>query len=129
MSGRIGLFKKDENIKKPTRYYSDKQEKSIAKDLGGKQTPNSGATMWVKGDINIGNDWLIEAKTKTTHTNSFTIKKEWLEKNLNESIFMHKKHNALAFNFGPEEPNYYVIDEDLFKTLIEHLKNYKEDMD
>lgn len=29
-----------------TRYYSDKQEKAIAKAVGGKQTANSGATLW-----------------------------------------------------------------------------------
>ena len=28
----------------PTRYYSSKQEKAVAKAIGGKQTPNSGAT-------------------------------------------------------------------------------------
>lgn len=30
--------------KSATRYFSNKQEKHIAKELGGKQTPNSGAT-------------------------------------------------------------------------------------
>ena len=122
MSGRIGLFQKG-NSKKPTRYYSDKQEKIIAKNLNGRQVANSGATMFAKGDVVVGNDWLIEAKTKTTQTNSFSIKKEWLEKNLNESIFMHKKYNALAFNYGPNTPNYYIIDESLMKRLVELLKD------
>lgn len=29
---------------KPTRWYSSKQEKDVAKAVGGRQTPNSGAT-------------------------------------------------------------------------------------
>jgi hypothetical protein len=41
------------DIKKPTRYYSDKQEKAIAKAVGGKQTANSGATAFQKGDVLI----------------------------------------------------------------------------
>ena len=28
----------------PTRHFSSKQEKAVAKAIGGKQTPNSGAT-------------------------------------------------------------------------------------
>jgi hypothetical protein len=43
-----------------------------------------------------------------------SIKKEWLEKNSNEAIFMGKKYSALTFNFGPDEDNYYIIDEYLF---------------
>ena len=40
-----------EGEKKPTRYYSDKQEKSVVKSLKGKQTKNSGATAFEKGDV------------------------------------------------------------------------------
>ena len=38
-------------MKKPTRWYSDKQEKQVAKATGGKQTPNSGSTPYVKADV------------------------------------------------------------------------------
>lgn len=104
--------------KKPTRYYSNKQEKSVAKTLGGQQTPNSGATPWVKGDVTTDN-WLIECKTRTSEVDSMSIKKEWLLKNLEEALFMGKMYNALCFNFGPGEPNYYIIDENTFKELTE----------
>ena len=115
-----------EGEKKPTRYYSKKQETTVAKSLGGKTTKNSGATLFQKGDLTLDN-WLIEAKTKTSHSESMSIKKEWLEKNLSESLFMGKKHNALVFNFGPDEPNYYIIDENLFKDLVYYLDNISED--
>jgi len=104
----------------PTRKYSSRQEKRIAKEFQGKRTPNSGATLLGgKGDV-VLDDWLIEAKTHTTDKDSISIKKEWLEKNLKESVFMGKDYNALMFNFGPsDEKNYVIIDEDTFKDLIE----------
>lgn len=102
----------------PTRTYSSKQEKGIAKNFNGVQTKNSGATKFQKGDVTL-EDWLIEAKTHTTDKDSMSIKKEWLDKNREESLFMGKKYNALMFNFGPSsDKNYVVIDENTFKELI-----------
>ena len=68
--------KKDNDPKKPTRYYSKNQEKEVAKRLGGSTTLNSGATPFQKGDINVGNLLLIECKTKTKDSDSISIKKE-----------------------------------------------------
>lgn len=104
------------------RYYSNRQEKKIAKELGGKQTSNSGATSFSKGDIRT-KQFLIEAKTVTKSKDSFSIKKSWLLKNKEEAFAMNKQYNALAFNFGPDEENYYIIDEKLFKELVK----YKEE--
>lgn len=110
------IRQKDNEIK-PTRYYSDKQEKSVVKNLGGRQTINSGATPFQKGDVTT-DKWLIECKTKTSSSNSVSIKKDWLSKNAQEALFMGKPYNALVFNFGPGEPNYYVIDELIFKRIF-----------
>ena len=106
---------------KSTRYYSDKQEKQIAKAIGGKQVSNSGATAVNKGDIK-NSQWLIEAKTTTKHKDSFAIKLAWLVKNKEEAFAMHRPYSALAFNFGPDEENYYIIDEKLFKKLLNFLE-------
>ena len=108
------------NNRKPTRFYSNKQEKQIAKAISGKQVANSGATKFNKGDVTTDN-WLIEAKTCTKEKQSFSIKHEWLIKNKEEAFEMGKEYNALAFNFGPDTQNYYVIDEYTFKQLIELL--------
>lgn len=35
---------------------------------------------------------------------------------------MGKPYSALVFNFGPDEPNYYVIDKYLFQDLLEYLE-------
>lgn len=107
-----------------TRYYSSRQEKLIAKKLGGKVVPNSGAIMFGAGDVQL-DDWLIEAKTKTSPSESMTIKKSWLEKNEEEAFAMGKQHSALIFDFGdthyPQE--YVVITMEEFKRLLEVDKN------
>lgn len=119
----LGTRIKD-SVKKPTRYYSDKQEKAIAKATGGSQTANSGATAFQKGDVLVSGEssWLLEAKTKMTPSESISIKKEWFEKNTYEAAEMGKKYTALVFNFGPGEENHYIIDEWLFLELMEYLK-------
>lgn len=106
---------------KPTRWYSNRQEKHVAKAVSGKQTANSGATMWSKGDVR-NSLFLIECKTCTTEKKSFSIKKEWLEKNEEERFAMRKDYSALAFNFGPDTDNYYIIDEKLFRHINELLE-------
>jgi hypothetical protein len=107
---------------KPTRSYSKVQEKYVASKFGGKCTPNSGATPFQKGDVSL-DKLLIECKTKTTKSESMSIKKEWLEKNEKEALFMGKSYSALAFNFGPNEKNYYIIDEYLFEILMNALND------
>ena len=119
-----------EGEKIPTRARSSIQEKQVAKTVGGKQTANSGATPWQKGDIltdgSYESSWLIECKTKMTSSKSITIQKEWFEKNKYEASEMGKANTAIVFNFGPNEENHYIIDEYLFKSLQEYLKQKEE---
>lgn len=105
---------------KPTRYYSTNQENAIAEKYNGNRTKNSGATMFDKGDVKL-DDILVECKTKTTHSESISIKKEWIEKNEQEALFMGKPYNVIAFNFGPGESNHYIISEELFSILINKI--------
>lgn len=109
-------------MNRPTRFYSSRQEKKVAKAVGGKQVSNSGATAFNKGDVTSDN-FLIECKTCVEDKKSFSIKKDWLEKNKEEAFEMGKDYSALAFNFGPGSENYYVIDERLFKILKEVLES------
>lgn len=110
-------------MSKPTRYYSSRQENKVAKELGGKVVPNSGAIMFGAGDVALDN-WLIECKTKTSPAESMSIKKEWLEKNEEEAFAMGKEHSALIFDFGdthyPQE--YVVITLEEFKRLLKEDK-------
>lgn len=107
-------------MNRPTRWYSNKQEKAVAKTIGGKQTSNSGATKFSKGDVRTDN-WLLECKTTTKEQKSFSIKKEWLEKNKQEAFAMRKRHSALVFDFGDNGDRYYVLDEKTFVQLKELL--------
>jgi len=104
-----------------TRDVSTAQEKRIAKAIGARRTANSGATKFDKGDLTIGQDWLIEAKTLMTPKKSISIKKEWLEKLKGEMYATGKNYRALCFDFGDEKDRYYVIDENLFIQLKEFL--------
>ena len=120
----VGIKQRQKDDKKlPTRHYSSIQESTVAKTVGGRKTANSGATDFGgKSDVSIHGLFNIECKTKTTDSNSISIKKEWIEKNKRESVFDGNKYSAIAFNFGPDQDNYYIIDEFLFKELVEHLK-------
>ena len=127
----IGNFKSlsrkglaEEANPKPTRYYSGKQEKQVAKAIGGQQTISSGSTMFSKGDVT--NDlFLFECKTKVKDSDSITVKKDWIIKNKEEAAFMGKEHQAVVINFGPNQPNYYIIEEYLFTQLLEFLRDEK----
>lgn len=108
-------------MNKPTRFYSNKQEKAVAKKIGGKQTANSGATAFSKGDVQT-EEWLIECKTTTcTAKASFSIKKQWLEKNKEEAFAMGKYYNALCFDYG-DGKRYYIVDEKTFIKMKEALE-------
>ena len=102
---------------KPTRFYSNRQEKAVAKAVKGKQQANSGASTWQKGDVQNKN-FLIECKTTIHPKKSFSIKEEWLEKVAEESIAMRKQGYALCFEFNPaDNMRYYVISERMFNLL------------
>lgn len=103
---------------RPTRFYSNRQEKQVAKAVGGKQTANSGATTFVKGDV-IAEDFLIECKTVTEPRQSISVKKEWIYKNREEAFQMGKHHSVVVIQFEPDGENHYIISERDFKRLME----------
>lgn len=105
---------------RPTRYYSDKQEKHVAKAVGGKQTANSGATAFSKGDVRT-DLFLIECKTVVNSRNSITVQRDWIRKNEDEAFAMGKLYSAVAISFDNTE-QFYIIDEKLFKHLVEVLQ-------
>lgn len=107
-----------------TRVYSDKQEKAVAKLVDGKQTKNSGATLFQKSDV-LTKLFTIECKTKTKNSDSISVKKDWFDKQIKESIQMGKKYNAIVINFGPDAPyneNHFIINEALFQKLVAYLE-------
>lgn len=124
-SGYSMRLHKDDGKQKPTRHFSNIQEKSVAKAMGAKQTANSGATAYQKGDV-VESQWLYECKTCMKEQKSFTIQKEWFDKNKSESIFMKKDYSAVVFNFGPGTSNIYCIDENTFREMKEALEEKRQ---
>jgi hypothetical protein len=106
-----------------TREFSNKQEKAVARLLEGQVNPNSGAGKWRKGDVRIPEaSMLIECKTCMQDKTSFSVKQEWIEKNKDEAFSCGLCNSAIAFNFGPDKPNYFVINERLMQFLVDNLK-------
>ena len=63
-----------------------------------------------------------------TEKQSFSIKKEWLDKIKQESFAMNKEFFALVFNFGEKNgENYYVINEKTFRQLLLLLEEKEND--
>lgn len=108
-----------------TRKYSKIQEKRVSKINRGKTQPNSGATMFAKGDV-ITERFLIECKTRIGEQASINVKKEWLIKNEEEAFAMNKDYSAVAISFG-DNKNYYIIDQKLFNILRKHLEEDKDE--
>lgn len=108
--------------KESTRYYSNLHEDSVCKALNGRRNANSGAGKFTGGDVTVPScGLLVECKTSMSEKDSFSIKKEWLEKVKQETFATRNNNSVLCFNFGPEQKNYYVIPEKLMKFLVEKL--------
>lgn len=113
--------------KESTRFYSNLQEERIAKTMNAKRQPNSGASLFAAGDVyNDKASILFECKTTTSPKESFTIKKEWITKNIADARSKRLLNHCIAFSFGPNETNYFVIDEKLMKFLIDKLEEDNE---
>lgn len=101
---------------RPTRFFSKKQEESVARVCGGVRQLNSGATNMGKCDV-IAGDWAIECKTKITPSESITIHKDWFKSLEADRQDEARSYAALCFSFGDGQ-NYYAVDEKTFKLLL-----------
>jgi hypothetical protein len=110
--------------KEATRYASYVQEKRVAGKLGGRVSSNSGAGMFNKGDIVVEDaSLLIECKTCMEPKKSFSIKKDWIDKNKEEAFRLRLDNHVIAFNFDyQDKKDYYIIDDKLMKFLVEKLR-------
>lgn len=106
-----------------TREAAAIQEYRVAKKLGGKITPNSGAGRFDKSDIKVQDaNLFVECKTCMTPKKSFSIKKDWIEKAEKEAFINRLYNHVIAFNFNFEDKDdYYVIDDKLMMFLVEKL--------
>lgn len=98
-----------------TRRVSDKQEKRVAKAIGGRQVIGSGSTPFLKGDVTTST-LFIEAKTKMEPSKSIKVNKEWLEKAKDQAYSMRKEDYAVAISFG-DGKDYYIVEDTLLYDL------------
>lgn len=112
-------------MNKPNRFYSKKQEQRVADALGMRRTPNSGATLFAKGDVE-GEEILIECKTLTKKQKQHTIRRDWIETNEEEAFARGKDLSALAFDFGDGE-QYYILNELDFINLLSAYREVTKD--
>ena len=109
--------------KDSTRYYSSRQENYVANLIEGRPNSSSGSSKFNKSDVLKSEaSLLIECKTPVEEKASFSIKKEWLSKLKEEAFGMRLSNTAIAFEFAPNTENYFVINESLFKFLVEKLE-------
>ena len=57
---------------------------------------------------------------------SFSIKKNWITKNREEKFSQRLSNSCIAFSFGPEQENFFIIDEKLMRYLVEKLEEDNE---
>lgn len=119
-----------------TKKYSNIQEKRIAKKLGGKVQPASGALPLAskKSDVQVtdSENWrvLVSAKTSMTKSHqagkrSLTLKKEWLEEIRHQSFEGGYDFGVLTVSFDNRE-DFYVLREVDFVTMLDALRDYEK---
>lgn len=108
---------------KSTVAKSSEQEEFVASYIGAKRTPRSGGGTNVKGDV-VDNLSLFECKTYMKEKDSFTVKREWLEKNQKEKLEDRKHFAFLVQNFGGKgnKDNYVIMTIKDFKELYDVYK-------
>ena len=95
-------------------------EKKVAKSVGGRLTPASGAMAGAKGDVRLPN-FLLEAKSTSDQT--MRVELHWLQKISHEALSIGKQP-ALSIRFvnpdgSPKKGGSFVaIPEYLFKELV-----------
>lgn len=80
---------------RPTKYFSEKQEKMIANELGGYPVGLSGAGPANPGDVKTY-DWLVECKTHTKPDQSIVFDVNVWKKIQDEAMAIHRKPVLVA---------------------------------
>lgn len=73
-----------------TKYFSTRQEKMVANELGGHPIGGSGSRPCSPGDVRTW-DWLVECKTHTTPNHSIYFNRKVWDKICEEAMAIHRK--------------------------------------
>lgn len=103
---------------KPTKFYSSRQEKTIADYLGWSVVVASGARMFNPGDI-ISEQYLCECKTHTKKKSSFEIKKSVWKKITTEATSILKRPVLFIDDGTQTVENTWCVVPERFFTLTD----------
>lgn len=98
-------------------------EKQLAKRMGGRLQPGSGALAGAKGDVKVEAKLSLLMENKSTSGATFSMKQEWLHKVYQEALETSRVP-ALSFQFTNEAGNsekrdrWVCIPESVFQELI-----------
>jgi hypothetical protein len=110
--------KEVQQVEAKTKKQINSHEKKLAKRLGGRTTPASGAKDAHKGDIKVG-EFLID--DKSTVNNSISITKDMLVK-INREARESGKNPCLSISFhgdmGLAGSTWYLVPERVFREII-----------
>lgn len=121
-----------------TKKFSNMQEKRIAKKLGGKTQPASGALpiASLKSDVKVtdSKDWkvLVSAKTSMVKNyqagkRSFTLKKEWLEEVKHQAFEGGYDFGVVSISFDNRK-DFYIVEDVDFENMLKALKEYEAEI-
>lgn len=110
----------DKKKRQKIRKKSIKQENQVAKEVGGRRQPMSGAG-YHKGDVKSK---LRLIEIKFTDKNSYALKREVLEKIFYEAVYEERELPYLQIRMGKK--NYCVILKDDLQAIIEELKESRK---
>ena len=121
-----------------TKKFSNMQEKRIAKKLGGKTQPASGALpiASLKSDVKVTNseNWkvLISAKTSMVKNHqvgkrSFTLKKEWLEEVKHQAFEGGYDFGVVSISFDNRQ-DFYILEDVDFENMLKALHEYEAEI-
>jgi hypothetical protein len=122
-----------------TKDFSNLQEKRIAKTLGGRTQPASGALPLAskKSDVQVSSseNWklLVSAKTSMVKTHqagkrSFTLKKEWLEEVKHQASEGGYDIGVVSVSFDNRK-DYYITEDIDFRNIVDALHDYEKIID
>lgn len=93
---------------------STNQEKRIAREVGGKVTPASGA-LSIKGDV-VNKKLRLRLEAKRTDKSRMILEKEWLEKIVAQSRF-----EVPALNIEIQDQSWYLVRKEEFDYILEAM--------
>lgn len=108
---------------KGNKYYSDRQEKSVARYLGWKQVIGSGSRPHHVGDV-VGRNWVGECKTHTTPGHKIIFRFDIWDKLENEAMSIFRDPVLIVDDGSQQIENTFVLLKLQFVPGVQDSRDY-----